>query len=291
MKRKETTAPPTGAVFFNLLGGVACRGFMVYTNGMRFIDAHNHVQAFESGEKLDAAMKAAQAAGVAGMLTCGTSPADWNNVIAISLAYKNVTPFFGLHPWYIKEGAPGWLESLGSLLLRFPAGVGEIGLDGGRNAVSPLKQESAFVAQLRLAKKLGRPAAIHCVKSWGRMLELLKLETPPAFMFHSYGGPAEMVPELAALGAYFSFSGALLDPKRDKLRRALQAVPLERLLLETESPEADAPGWRGGPAGITEVAAAAAGVLGRTAEELAELSYKNGMEFLGEIAVGPYNLE
>ena len=258
---------------------------------MKFFDAHNHVQAFESEARLAAAMSAAAAAGVETMVCCGTSPQDWNKVIAVSLKYKSVIPFFGLHPWYLKEGSPGWLENLGSLLKRFPAGVGEIGLDGGQNAISPLRQESAFVSQLQLAKKLGRPAAVHCVKSWGRMLELIKLVQPAPFMFHSYGGPAEMVPELAALGAFFSFSGALLDPKRDKLRRALLAVPAERLLLETESPEADAPGWRGGPAGITEVAAAAAAVLGRPAEELAELSYKNGMEFVGEITLSHYNYD
>lgn len=258
---------------------------------MRFFDAHNHVQDYGNETLLDAAMTAAAAAGVETMVCCGTSPLDWNQVIAVSLRYKSVIPFFGLHPWYIKEGAPGWLASLGSLLTRFPAGVGEIGLDGGLNAVGALKQETAFVEQLQLAKKLGRPAAVHCVKSWGRLLELVRLVKPCPFMLHSYGGPAEMVPELASLGAYFSFSGAIVDPKRDKLRRALLAVPLERLLLETESPEADAPGWRGGPAGITEVAAAAAAVLGRPAEELAGLSCNNGMEFVGEITLSHYNYD
>ena len=258
---------------------------------MKYFDAHNHVQDYGNESLLDAAMAAAAAAGVEAMACCGTSPLDWNQVVAVSLKYKSVIPFFGLHPWYLKEAAPGWLASLGSLLTRFPAGVGEIGLDGGRNAVGALKQETAFVEQLQLAKKLGRPAAVHCVKSWGRLLELIRLVKPCPFMLHSYGGPAEMVPELASLGAYFSFSGAILDPKRDKLRRALLAVPLERLLLETESPEADAPGWRGGPAGITEVAAAAAAVLGRPAEELAGLSYNNGVEFVGEITLSHYNYD
>lgn len=252
---------------------------------MKYFDAHNHVQAFGSETELDAAMTAAAAAGVEAMACCGTSPLDWENVAAVSLKYKSVIPFFGLHPWYLKEGAPGWQETLAGLLARYPAGVGEIGLDGGRNATGALRQEKAFIDQLRLAKELGRPSAVHCVRCWGRMLELLKLVQPGAFMFHSYGGPAEMVPELAALGAYFSFSGAILDPKREKLRRALLAVPAERLLLETESPEADAPGWRGGPAGMAEVTTAAAAALGRTAAELAELSYNNGMEFAGKITL------
>ena len=76
---------------------------------MKYFDAHNHVQDYGNEALLDAAMAAAAAAGVETMVCCGTSPLDWNQVIAVSLKYKSVIPFFGLHPWYIKEGAPaGW---------------------------------------------------------------------------------------------------------------------------------------------------------------------------------------
>lgn len=250
---------------------------------MRFFDAHNHIQNYGTPAVADAAMRAAETAGVEGMLCNATGPGDWESVLALAGKYKGVTPCFGLHPWFLKEGAPGWLEKLEELLLRVPSCVGEIGLDGGKNAASPARQAAVFTAQLRLAKKLGRPASLHCVKAWGRMLETIKAEQPGPFMFHSYGGPLEMMPEFTGLGAYFSFSGAIMDGKREKLRRALLAAPADRLLFETESPEPDAPGWRAGPAGITEVVAAAAAALGRPEAELAQLSLENGKNFIQQI--------
>ncbi len=247
-------------------------------------DAHNHLQDYQNKDKLKEALDLAAVAGVELMLCNGTSPGDWEAVLALASENKGVIPCFGLHPWFIKEGAPGWLGGLESFLLRVPSCVGEIGLDGGGNATDLARQEGVFTAQLRLAKKLGRPACLHCVKAWGKMRELIKEEAPGAFMFHSYGGPPEMAAEFASLGAYFSFSGAIMDKKREKLRRALLAVPAERLLFETEAPDADAPGWRAGPAGIAEIISAAAAILGRPAEELSALAWANGNEFIGGLA-------
>ena len=248
-------------------------------------DAHNHLQYYTSGTESAEALRLAAEAGVGLMLCNGTSPGDWQKVLALAAAQKSVVPCFGLHPWFLKEAPPGWLAELESFLLRVPSGVGEIGLDGGKGATSQARQEGVFTAQLRLAKKLGRPACLHCVKAWGRMLEIIKEEKPGPFLFHSYGGPAEMVPVFASLGAYFSFSGAIMDVKREKLRQALLAVPADRLLFETEAPDADAPGWRSGPAGIAEVVSAAAQLLGKPAEELAALSWANGNKFIGELSV------
>ncbi|OGR43684.1 MAG: hypothetical protein A2X35_08465 [Elusimicrobia bacterium GWA2_61_42] len=250
----------------------------------RFFDAHDHLQDYPSAAGAAEALHLAAEAGVELMLCNGTNPGDWEAVLALAAGNKGVRPCFGLHPWFLKEGAPGWLEALEAMLLRVPSCVGEIGLDGGQNATHPARQEAVFTAQLRLAKKLGRPACLHCVKAWGRMLNIIKEEKPGPFLLHSYGGPAEMLKEFASLGGYFSFSGAIMDAGREKLKRALLAAPADRLLFETEAPEADAPGWRAGPAGVVEVVSAAAAILGRSPEELAALAWANGNKFLGDIA-------
>lgn len=244
---------------------------------MKYFDAHNHLQNFASETELGAAMAAAAEAGVAGMLCCGTVPDDWGRVLEIAGRYEGVVPCFGLHPWFSAE--EGWQGKLEEFLRRAPgACVGECGLDGLKGRPG---HEGDFLAQLELAARFGRPAVIHCVKSWGRLLELLKPARPPRFMLHSYSGSPELLRELAALGGYFSFGGEILDPRREKLRAALAAVPPDRLLFETESPAPDEPGWRAGPAGVAEVAGAAAGLLGRTAEELAALSLENAERFIG----------
>lgn len=244
---------------------------------MKYFDAHNHLQNFSSDAELDSAMKAASEAGVEGMICCGTMPDDWARVLEISCRYPGVTPGFGLHPWFQAED--GWLGKLEEFLRRVPgACAGEIGLDGTKDLPG---QEGDFISQLELARRYGRPAVLHCVGSWDRMLELVKKHPPSSFILHAYGGSPELVRDFSALGGYFSFGGELTDPKREKLRAALAAVPGERLLFETESPKPDAPGWRSGPAGIAEVVQAAAGALGKPPEELAELSLANAERFTG----------
>lgn len=244
---------------------------------MKYFDAHNHLQNFGSEAELDGAMRAAAAAGVEGMLCCGTMPDDWGRVLEIAGRYSGVVPCFGLHPWFAAE--EGWQGKLEEFLRRAPnACVGECGLDGLKSLPG---QEADFEAQLELAARFNRPAIVHCVKSWGRALELLKAARLPRFMLHGYGGSPELAAQFAALGSYFSFGRELLDSRREKTRLALAAVPRERLLLETEAPRPDAPGPQAGPAGITEVAAAAAAALGLPAAELAELSLVNAKKFTG----------
>lgn len=236
---------------------------------MEYFDAHNHLQLYPADAALDAAMAAAAAAGVTGMLCCGTSPEDWGRVLEISCRYPGVTPCFGLHPWF--AGEDGWQGRLEEFLRRVPgACVGEIGLDAARDRPGQLED---FAAQLGLARAFARPAVLHCVRDWGALLEQLKKAGLPAFLLHGYGGSPELVKDFAALGGYFSFGRAVADPGRERLRAALAAAPADRLLFETEAPDS------GGPAGVTGVVEAAAAALGRPAEELAELSAANGGRF------------
>lgn len=254
---------------------------MVYTLSVKTgtFDAHDHLQQYASEAELEAALAAAEAAGVQGMLCCGTCPEDWSRVLELSGRYPAVRPAFGLHPWFSAEG--GWLEKLEEFLRRCPSAcVGEIGLDAVKDRPG---QEEDFKSQLELAERFRRPAVIHCVQSWGRLAELLKKNDLPAFMLHAYGGPPEMVRDFAALGAYFSFGGEITSPPREKLRAALAAAPGDRLLFETEAPAPGAAAWRAGPAGIAEVVAAAAGLLGLPAEELAAVSLENAKRFTGEL--------
>lgn len=249
----------------------------------RLFDAHNHLQNYPGPAETAEALEQASASGVRAMLCNGTNPGDWAAVLDLAAGRKGVVPCLGLHPWFVDKARSGWLELLEALLTRAHSCVGEIGLDKTACADHG-KQEEAFRAQLQLAKKLKRPVSIHCVKAWGRLLEILKEERPPAFMLHAYGGPPEMVNSLARLGAYFSFSGGMLNPRREKMRRALLTAPPKRLLFETESTESGTllrPAF-GKSAGLAEVIRAAAGVLGQSPESLGALSWLNAKTFLGK---------
>ena len=150
-----------------------------------------------------------------------------------------VLPSFGYHPWYVAERSADWLRELEKLLDQVPAAVGEIGLDRWKPDLPYAGQEAVFLAQLRLAAERNLPASIHCLQTWGRLHELLREHPRPArgFLLHSYGGPAEMVPALARLGAYFSFPGYFLQARKQRQRESFKQVPPNRLLLETDAPD------------------------------------------------------
>lgn len=208
-----------------------------------------------------------KAAGVAGAVVNGTSESDWVEVTALARAEPTVIPSYGLHPWDVGNRSPDWQRQLTAALaagdaalatrpLDAPAGrlakVGEIGLDrwildrakpddprlvGLRRA--PLEeQREVFAWQLALAASTNRAATIHCLDAFGALLEILQTTPRPArgFLLHAYGGPAELVPRFAELGAYFSFNGAFLDARHAAKQAVYRAIPADRLLVETDAP-------------------------------------------------------
>jgi TatD DNase family protein len=180
----------------------------------------------------------------------------------------------GLHPWCVADAAPGWAARLEVLLRAHRAGVGECGLDFARKDADRTNQETAFRTQLRLAHALGRPVALHAVRAWGRLLDLLREEGVPAAgaMVHAYGGSPETARALQARGVFLSFSGSLLSPGHGAARASLTAVEDRFLLLETDG--------RAGLAGLVE---AAAGLRGVPAGDLAALTWENGRRCFKEV--------
>ncbi len=245
-------------------------------------DAHNHLQDETLAPHLArvAAVWPELASAAGRMVVNGTHPADWPRVAALAAAHPFLLPAYGIHPW--DTGAPrpdDWLTDLRARLLADPrASVGEIGLDrwildsarpddprlaGVRRA--PMEEQIAtLLPQLALAAELDRPATIHCLHAFGDLLPLLRAHPLPArgFLLHAYGGPADLVPELTELGAYFSFNPSFLktsrppascnpigytmpEPLGSKLVNFAKTIPADRLLCETDAPAMIPPqAWR-----------------------------------------------
>ena len=205
---------------------------------MRLYDAHNHLQDQRFTNRSALIAEAARA-GVVRMVVNGACEEDWPRVRQLAGQFPQVLPSFGYHPWYLQERTPEWQAALVSLLDATPAAVGEIGLDRWKPGLSYDEQEEAFLWQLRLAAERNLAVSIHCLQAWGRLLELLRdpARTARGFLLHSYGGPKEMVTPLAELGAYFSFPGYFLHERKARQREAFAAVPLDRLLIETDAPD------------------------------------------------------
>lgn len=217
--------------------------------------------------------------------------------------YPSVIPSFGLHPWFIVDRTPDWLTILREFLDANPsAAVGEIGLDKGplAKAIDFDDQVEIFRPQLQLAKELKRPVSVHCVDAFGDVLDIMKStgSFPEGVILHSYIGSAEMVPEFVKLGAYFSFSGHLMPMEETKAKKMVKAVPFDRILLETDAPDAlpkahnsdllfvveeqnnqdkNPKSILNHPANIHFVLSYVASLLEVSKEELADLSYRNAM--------------
>jgi Mg-dependent DNase len=173
------------------------------------------------------------------MVVNGSCEEDWPKVLDLARRHPEVIPSFGYHPWYVKERSPHWQKNLVKFLDEAPSAVGEIGLDRWIEDYDTPQQEEVFVWQLKLAAERNLPVSIHCLKAWGRLLEMLQAEPQPkcGFVLHSFGGPKEMIPALAELGAYFSFPGYFANERKVKQREAFRTVPADRLLIETDAPD------------------------------------------------------
>jgi TatD DNase family protein len=276
---------------------------MATTPVFPLVDCHNHLQNSIFQDRLGVVLPRALDAGVLGMAVNGVAESDWPAVLSLARSYSCLFPFLGLHPWYMEGRSRDWLEILESYLLMVPAGVGEIGLDRWIKSENEKAQEEAFRAQLKLARRLGRPANVHCLKAWGWFLEVMKIEKalPCGFVLHAYGGPVEFIEPLAAMGARFSFAGNVLDERKTRMQSAFKATPLDRLLLETDAPDLLPPEpyqpyahagedgrLKNDPAHLAVFFPALARLRGMEPEALAAALWENSRRFLAPIRdLGP----
>jgi TatD DNase family protein len=230
--------------------------------------------------------------GVARWVVNATCEAEWPVVAALAAAWPGrIIPAYGIHPWRAAEVTPGWETRLAGVLERDPAAtVGECGLDGAIKVDMSL-QRAVFRPQLRLARAMGRTLTIHAVRAWADLSAALAEEPPPArFLLHAYSGSVEMARQLARLGAWFSFNGSFLDPRRERVCEMFRHLPPDRIVIETDAPMMPPPpAWTSHPladganhpANLPRIAAGLARVLGRDPQSLGTALAANAARLFG----------
>lgn len=289
---------------------------------LRYFDAHNHLQDERFEGRWEELIHAARGVGVERMVVNGSCEEDWPVVAMLAERFPEVVPSFGYHPWYLGERTPAWRETLIGWLDRTPgAVVGEIGVDRWmlenpdrwrryRQGAIPFAgeppewalQESMVISQLEIAAARGLPVTIHCLRAFGRLLEILENgpRPGPGFLLHSYGGPMELVDRFAELGGYFGFPGSALDPRRQRQQEVFRRIPIERLLVETDAPDQMPPerhrpsvltGLSGSllnvPANLPAIHAGLAELTGRSLESLTGQLAENFHRLFGPSRVSP----
>lgn len=252
---------------------------MMSTPPAGWTDAHCHLNEFAAEGRLQEVLARANVFAIRRFLVNGTRPEDWDAVARLHLHNPAVVPQFGLHPWFA-ERDDNWETQLKEMLLRVPgAGVGEIGLDKKLTDTPWEAQVDAFHRQLDLARTLQRPCTVHAAGPvWDELIDGVRAHPPRALLLHAWGGGDRDLAAWIELNAWFSFGGALLrQPPSEKLRKTVLAVPLDRILLETDAPWQHPKGkaHRQEPAGLLSVAEAVARIKGVPLDTLRQVTEKN----------------
>lgn len=201
--------------------------------------------------------------------------------------YGHVYAACGIHPHVVKDAPTDWKEQLRALLqLPKVVALGEIGLDYYYNH-SPRDVQQRFMSeQMDLALEMNLPVIIHVRDAHGDTIDLLRnrADRHAGGVIHCYSGSAESVQEYVRLGFMISFAGSVTFKTAHKLRLAAQAVPLESLLIETDSPYLTPVPFRGrrnDPAKVGYVCELLAELRGMASQQMADLTRNNAMRLFG----------
>ena len=221
-------------------------------------DAHNHLHLCAAADR----------AGYPCVVNA-TREDDWPDALAAAATATASFAALGIHPWHADAVVDGWLPRLRAMLeTDATISIGECGLDSKTDRCPLDAQIPVFREQLRLAVEMNRPVTIHCVGAWGELVGALEAQAvPPRALIHSFNGSVEMAARLAGLGACFSISGRALQPSGAKAIRAFQTLAAERILLETDAPNA--------PGNLAEIGTEVAARLGFSPPAFAALTHRN----------------
>lgn len=246
-------------------------------------DTHSHYADSAFDGDRDELLAALPDKGVRFAALAGSSMQDSAENVALAQKYGYIYAAVGVHPESVDETPSDYREKLTELVKSSEKvrAIGEIGLDYHYENYDRDKQILFFRQQLELARELSLPIIVHSRNASEDTLDILK-EYRPAGVVHCFSGSAEVAREVIKLGMYIGFTGVLTFKNAKKALRALEAVPLDRLLLETDCPYmAPEPlrGRRCDSSMICYTAEKAAQIKGVSTQELLDITCRNGMDF------------
>lgn len=206
---------------------------------MTYIDAHNHLSHSSLENQLKSILSECRLQDIQYLLVNSTCPDEWPTIQTLASANSSIIPHYGVHPWYCDHLPANWKNLLEQTIAKAPCAIGEVGLDGTLKGVKPeQKQEEVFCYQLGLSRVNNLPICIHGTRRWHRILELVRRERPPrcGMLLHAFSGDIGIINHFAELGAYFTLSPRTILSTTNKTDALIRAIPIERLLLETDSP-------------------------------------------------------
>ena len=250
-------------------------------------DSHAHYGDHAFDGDREAGLCGLAGGGVCGAVTIGTDISSSREALRLARRYSGLGLYaaVGIHPEEAGGSPEYWEEEL-ALLLEKPevVALGEIGLDYHYDDMAPKEvQRNLFERQLLLAKRKGLPVLVHDRDAHGDTLELLRRHRPFGVV-HCFSGSVEMMREVVALGMYVGLGGAVTFKNARVPLEVARAVPLERLLLETDAPYMAPVPFRGKRCDSTMIAFTAEKIAELRAvpvQELLDATCENAKRFFG----------
>lgn len=252
---------------------------------VRLVDSHSHFDVAEFDGDRAAALVRAREAGVDRQVVPAISAAGWPQLSSVCSGSEGLYPAYGLHPMYLAEHRDEHLDDLVAWIERErPAAVGECGLDYFVEGLDQDRQQVLFDAQLRVAQQAGLPVIVHARRAVEAVIASIRRVEGVRGVVHSYSGSAEQARQLWDLGFMIGMGGPVTYERANRLRRLAAEMPLEFLLLETDSP--DQPdawhrGQRNEPARLLQVCETIAELRNETPEAIASATTANAERLFG----------
>lgn len=251
---------------------------------LKVIDTHAHYDdsAFDSdrNELLNNILNTS----VDKIITIGCSLESSRKAIEIAEKFPSVFASVGIHPSDCMGLPENYIEKLSEMSRNHKVvAIGEIGLDYHYEGYSRDTQVDCFVDQLKLAKRLCLPVIIHSREATNDTMNILRKYKPKG-VIHCFSGSAETAREIIDLGMMISFTGVLTFKNSKKAVEACKEIPLERIMLETDSPYmAPVPhrGARNNSSNVLYIAEKVAEIKNMTTDEVIRICNNNANKFFG----------
>ena len=213
-------------------------------------DAHCHLHHRAFDADLSQVLTASRQAGVDRWVVPAMQAADWSKLLQMPPQIPGLFVCLGLHPCWSEQHQPEDLVRLESLLTTQPdvLAIGETGLDFhvARTPVQQAQQWHWLQAQVELARRFDLPLVLHARQAMEPLLQFMQKQALPAGgLVHAFSGSVQQAQAWWALGFRLGLGGALTYPRAQRLRRVATELPVDALLLETDSPDMPLQGYQG----------------------------------------------
>lgn len=249
-------------------------------------DTHAHFDDAQFDKDRDEVIKSLKSFGVTNITNIGSDMQSSERSVRLAEKYDFIYATVGVHPSETENMTEADIDTLCKLAAHPKVrAIGEIGLDYHYpDDTAPEIQKKWFIRQLELAQELSMPVVIHDRESKGECLEILKSMNISNGVVHCFSGSAETAGEILKLGMMISFTGVLTFKNARRAVEACASIPLDRLMIETDSPYMSPEPHRGERnfSGYVEfVARKMAEIKGVSYEELVEITDRNAKRFYG----------